>query len=67
MDLELTEEQILIRDTTRDFAAREITPKAAELDKSGRWPAEILARDGGARAAWASPSRRSTAARGWTR
>jgi butyryl-CoA dehydrogenase len=44
MDLELTEEQILIRDTTRDFAAREITPKAAELDKSGRWPAEILAR-----------------------
>jgi butyryl-CoA dehydrogenase len=43
MDLELTEEQRLIRDTARDFAARQIAPKAAELDKTGRWPAEILA------------------------
>ncbi len=44
MDFDLTEEQTLIRDTARDFAAREIAPKAAELDKSGRWPAEIVAR-----------------------
>ena len=35
MDFDLTEEQRLIRDTARDFAAREIAPKAAELDKSG--------------------------------
>jgi butyryl-CoA dehydrogenase len=42
MDFELTEEQRLLRDTTREFAAREIAPKAAELDKTGRWPAEIL-------------------------
>src|SRR5579863_6657425 len=42
MDFELTDEQRLLRDTARDFAAREIAPKAAELDKSGRWPAEIL-------------------------
>ena len=35
MDFELTEEQRLIRDTARDFAAREIAPKAAELDKTG--------------------------------
>jgi butyryl-CoA dehydrogenase len=42
MELELTEEQRLIRDTARDFAAREIAPKASELDKSGRWPAEIV-------------------------
>ena len=44
MDFDLIEEQTLIRDTARDFAAREIAPKAAELDKSGRWPAEIVAR-----------------------
>src|ERR1700722_9116274 len=44
MELELTEEQRMIRDTTRDFAAREVAPKAAELDKSGRWPTEIVAK-----------------------
>jgi butyryl-CoA dehydrogenase len=43
MDFELTEEQRLIRDTAREFAAREIGPKAAELDKSSRWPGEIVA------------------------
>jgi butyryl-CoA dehydrogenase len=42
MDFELTEEQRMIRDTTREFAAREIAPKAAELDKASRWPSEIL-------------------------
>ena len=46
MDFELTEEQRLIRDTARDFAAREIAPKAAELDKNSRWPSEIVARMG---------------------
>ena len=34
----------MIRDTARDFAAREVAPKAAELDKTGRWPAEIVAK-----------------------
>ncbi|HEX8794410.1 MAG TPA: acyl-CoA dehydrogenase family protein [Polyangiaceae bacterium] len=42
MEFELTEEQRMIRDTARDFAAREVAPKAAELDKTGRWPAEIV-------------------------
>jgi butyryl-CoA dehydrogenase len=41
MDFELTEEQRLMRETAREFAAREVAPKAAELDKSGRWPGEI--------------------------
>src|SRR5277367_753276 len=44
MEFELTEEQRMIRDTARDFAAREIAPRAAELDKSGRWPSDILAK-----------------------
>ena len=44
MDFELTEEQKMIRDTARDFAAREVAPKAAELDKTGRWPDEIVSK-----------------------
>jgi butyryl-CoA dehydrogenase len=44
--LALTEEQALLRDAIRDFASREIGPKAAELDKSARWPSEIVARMG---------------------
>ncbi len=42
MEFELSEEQTLMRDATRDFAAREIAPKAAELDKSQLWPGAIL-------------------------
>jgi butyryl-CoA dehydrogenase len=42
MDFELTDEQRMIRDTAREFAAREVAPKAAELDKNARWPSEIL-------------------------
>jgi len=44
MDFELTDEQRMIRDTAREFAAREVAPKAAELDKTARWPSEILAK-----------------------
>jgi len=42
MDFDLTEEQKLIQQTARDFARAEIAPKAAEIDKSGRWPGEIV-------------------------
>ncbi len=42
MDFDLTDEQLMIRDTARDFAARKIAPKAADLDKTSRWPAEIV-------------------------
>jgi butyryl-CoA dehydrogenase len=42
MEFELSDEQRLIRETTRDFAAREIAPKAAELDKSQLWPGALL-------------------------
>ena len=44
MEFELTEEQRMIQTTARDFAAREVAPKAAELDKTGRWPAEIVSK-----------------------
>jgi len=46
MDLELSEEQRMIRDAARDFAKSEVEPKAAELDKTGRWPTEIVQRMG---------------------
>jgi butyryl-CoA dehydrogenase len=46
MDFELTDEQKLMVDTARDFASREIAPKAKELDQSGRWPSEIVKRMG---------------------
>jgi butyryl-CoA dehydrogenase len=42
MEFSLSDEQVLLRDATRAFATREIAPKAAELDKTGRWPSEIL-------------------------
>ncbi len=43
MRFELTEEQSLVLSTARDFAKREIEPKASALDKEARWPSEILA------------------------
>jgi len=44
MDFELSEDQRLLRDTARDFAKSEIAPKAADIDKRGVWPKEIVAR-----------------------
>jgi butyryl-CoA dehydrogenase len=40
MDFALTEEQRLIQQNAREFAERELAPKARELDRTGRWPAE---------------------------
>ena len=44
MDFELTSDQQLIQQTAREFAQKEIAPKAAELDKTSRWPTEIVAK-----------------------
>ncbi len=38
MDFNLTEEQIMIRDASREFAQKEIVPIAAEFDESGEFP-----------------------------
>jgi alkylation response protein AidB-like acyl-CoA dehydrogenase len=37
MDFELTEEQQMVKDMARRFAATEIKPKAAELDEKHDW------------------------------
>lgn len=38
----LTEEQRALRELAREFAQKEIAPRAAELDREGRHPAEIV-------------------------
>ena len=42
MNFELTEEQKMIQQMARDFAGNEVKPKAPELDKTERHPAEIV-------------------------
>jgi butyryl-CoA dehydrogenase len=44
VDLDLSPEQTMIRDTARDLAAKEILPKAAEIDRQHRFPREVVAR-----------------------
>jgi len=44
MDFELSPEQIRIRDMVREFAEAEVKPVAADLDRTGRWPDELIAR-----------------------
>ncbi len=46
MQFELTEQQRMIRDMARDFAAREVAPQAAENDREERFPAELVKRLG---------------------
>jgi butyryl-CoA dehydrogenase len=38
MMLELTEEQTMIRETVRDFAVKEVEPRAARIDETGEFP-----------------------------
>jgi len=42
MDIELSEEQRLLRDTCRDFAARELTPNAKRWDREHQFPADAV-------------------------
>jgi len=44
VDFDLSEEQRILKETVREFAAREILPVASSLEKEGRFPREILAR-----------------------
>lgn len=46
VSFDLTEEQILIRDMARDFAQRELAPKAAERDRTGEFPRPELVKLG---------------------
>ena len=44
MQFQLTEDQQLVQKTARDFAQQEVLPKAAEIDREHRHPAELVAR-----------------------
>ncbi len=43
MDLDLTPEQELVRETVRTFARERVEPVAAELDREARFPYELVA------------------------
>jgi short-chain 2-methylacyl-CoA dehydrogenase len=43
VDLDLSPEHELIRDTVRDFARERVAPVAEELDREGRFPYELVA------------------------
>ena len=42
MDFQLSEEQLMVRQTAREFAEKEIKPQAAEFDTTGEFPTEII-------------------------
>jgi butyryl-CoA dehydrogenase len=44
MQFQLTEDQQLVQKTARDFAQQEVLPRAAEIDREHRHPAELVAR-----------------------
>ncbi|HEY5935999.1 MAG TPA: acyl-CoA dehydrogenase family protein, partial [Kofleriaceae bacterium] len=44
MDFKLTEDQQAVLQTARDFAQTEVLPKAAEIDREHRHPAELVKR-----------------------
>jgi alkylation response protein AidB-like acyl-CoA dehydrogenase len=46
MDLELTDTQKMIRDTARDFATKEVEPRAKHIDEASEWPADLVKRMG---------------------
>lgn len=46
MQLDLTEEQALLQQTARDFATREVEPRAKQLDHEEAWPSDLVARMG---------------------
>ncbi len=43
LNLDLTEEHELVRRTVREFATERVAPVAAELDREGRFPYELVA------------------------
>jgi len=46
MDFDYTEEQLMIRETVRDFAEKEVKPVAAEIDRIDSFPWKLYKRMG---------------------
>lgn len=65
MDFDFTPEQLAIRKHMRDFAEREIAPKAAGNDRACKFDWDI-AKKYSPKASWAARCRRNTAVWAWT-
>ena len=65
LDFGLGETADALRDEVARFAAAEIAPRAAEIDRTNEFPARPLAASSARSACSASPSRRNTAAPAW--
>ena len=46
MNFDLTVTERMILDLTRDFAEREVAPRAAEIDRTAEFPADLVAKMG---------------------
>ena len=46
MDFNLSDEQRMIQEMARNFAVKEVAPKAAEIDQNHRFPSELVAKMG---------------------
>jgi butyryl-CoA dehydrogenase len=44
LDLQLTEDQLLLQKTVREFAEAEVRPRARELDETGHFPHDLFAK-----------------------
>ncbi len=44
MDFQLSQEHLLIQQTVREFAEKEVAPRAAEIDASDQFPADLFQR-----------------------
>jgi Acyl-CoA dehydrogenases len=42
MDFNLTEQELMMQSRARDFADRSVKPRAAEIDRTGEWPFELV-------------------------
>ncbi len=47
MNLQLTEDQLLLQKTVREFAQAEVKPRARELDETGHFPRDLFAKAAG--------------------
>src|SRR5260370_42150114 len=44
LDLQLTEDQLLLQKTVRRFAETEVQPRARELDETGHFPRDLFSK-----------------------
>lgn len=42
MDFNLSEQEMMIQKRARDFANKLVKPRAAEIDRSGEWPSDLI-------------------------